>query len=467
MILVGSQRGGYRDLANHLMKDENERVDVHELRGFAGQDLHEAFQESYAISKATHCRQHLFSLSLNPPRDAQVSIEQFRAAIERSEDQLGLKGQPRAIVFHEKRGDDGEIRRHAHAVWCRIDTDQMKAIPLSYHKNKLQEVARGLYVEHGWRMPAGFLNKEDRDPRNFSLEEWQQCKRAGRDPKALKSLMQDAWSLSDSRASFAAAIRERGLVLAKGDRRGFVAVDHAGEVYAVARLVGVRTKAVRDKLGEPEGLPSVEKAHALAVGVLRPRLEELRRDEIKKRQEAKRQAQKRAETLKTKQTRETDTLKSHQQDRRSRLEAHHQACQRKGLAWLWDWLRGAEQQRQAQQEQDKKALAVKERSETKRMEGAQERQREEQQRQSRADQARHKEQAAELREDVRALRAVSARAGPPAQGTPAKEQRSESQGLAGAPSCRDEARKAFKEQRRADAQERSHSRRDDGPMRER
>ena len=34
MILHGNQRGGARDLALHLLKDENEHVEVHELRGF-------------------------------------------------------------------------------------------------------------------------------------------------------------------------------------------------------------------------------------------------------------------------------------------------------------------------------------------------------------------------------------------------------------------------------------------------
>ncbi len=37
MILKGSQRGGGRDLAVHLMKmDDNEHVRLHELRGFVG-----------------------------------------------------------------------------------------------------------------------------------------------------------------------------------------------------------------------------------------------------------------------------------------------------------------------------------------------------------------------------------------------------------------------------------------------
>ena len=63
MILVGNQRGGAKDLALHLMKDENERVQLHELRGFVADDLQGAFQESQAVSRGTRCQQHLYSLT--------------------------------------------------------------------------------------------------------------------------------------------------------------------------------------------------------------------------------------------------------------------------------------------------------------------------------------------------------------------------------------------------------------------
>ena len=139
MILVGNQRGGAKNLALHLTKDENERVVFDDLRGFASNSLSGAFQESYAISKGTRCKQHLYSLSFNPPKDEDVAPEVFRDAIERAEQRLGLTGQPRAIVFHEKRGMDGEVRRHAHAVWCRIDTENMRAVQLSFTKRKLQD----------------------------------------------------------------------------------------------------------------------------------------------------------------------------------------------------------------------------------------------------------------------------------------------------------------------------------------
>lgn len=288
MILVGNQRGGARDLAKHLQKDENERVELDELRGFASDNLDDALQESYAISRATKCKQHLFSLSINPPKNEEVSKESFRKAIEKAEDRLRLNDQPRAIVFHEKYGDDGELRRHAHAVWCRINTEEMKAVQLSFSKQKMQEVSKELYIEHNWTMPKGHLNKELTDKRNFTLAEWQQAKRAGKDPKQQKTMFQDTWAISDTKEAFANALKEQGYILAKGDRRGFVAVDHEGEVYSVSRWVGIKAKQVRERMGNDEGLPNVTNAHEQAGTMVADRLKELRIEQahqVKERQE--------------------------------------------------------------------------------------------------------------------------------------------------------------------------------------
>jgi len=45
-ILVGNQRGGARDMALHLMKAENEHVDVHEIRGFVSDSVMGAMNEA-------------------------------------------------------------------------------------------------------------------------------------------------------------------------------------------------------------------------------------------------------------------------------------------------------------------------------------------------------------------------------------------------------------------------------------
>lgn len=269
MILKGSQRGGGADLAAHLLRrDENEHVLVHELRGFASDDLRGAFKEAEAISRGTKCRQYLFSLSLSPPESARVSVADFEAAIDRIETRLGLDGQPRAIVFHEKEG-----RRHAHCVWSRIDAQTMTARALPFFKNRLMETSRDLYLDHGWQLPHGIAAKGNRNPTNFSLAEWQQAKRAGLDPRWTKEAVQACWAQSDNRASFERSLEARGFLLAKGDRRGHVVIDHMGEIHALARVLDLKTKDVRARLGSGEGLKSVDEAKAQLAERMRPAIQ--------------------------------------------------------------------------------------------------------------------------------------------------------------------------------------------------
>src|SRR5690606_24926139 len=132
MILKASQRGGGKQLARHLLRtDEHEHVETQQVRGFIAQDLTGALQEAHAVSLGTRCKQFLFSVSLSPPPQERVSVETFESAIERIEQRTGLAGQPRVVVFHEKEG-----RRHAHAVWSRIDAETMTAINLPFFKTK-------------------------------------------------------------------------------------------------------------------------------------------------------------------------------------------------------------------------------------------------------------------------------------------------------------------------------------------
>jgi len=203
MILKASQRGGAGQLANHLLKtEENEHVEIHEISGFMSDNIHDAFQEIYAVSRGTKCSQFMFSVSLNPPQTENVPVEYFENALAKIEKETGLEGQPRAIVFHEKEG-----RRHAHCVWSRINTQEMKAVSLSFYKLKLREISKELYYQYGWQMPRGMMDSKKRDPLNFSLSEWQQAKRLNEDPQALKELFRECWAVSDSKNAFAQALK--------------------------------------------------------------------------------------------------------------------------------------------------------------------------------------------------------------------------------------------------------------------
>lgn len=343
MILKGSQRAGAVQLACHLLNPENEHVEVHDIRGFIADTVLEAFKESQALAMGTCCHQHLFSLSLNPPQMESVSVEVFEKAIADTENRLSLKDQPRIIIFHEKEG-----RRHAHCVWSRIDSQEMKAIHLPHYKNKLKDISKQLYLENGWTLPDGLRNKDLRNPLNFSREEWQQSKRTGIDPKALKSIFQECWNISDSKKAFANALSEHGLILAKGDRRGFVAVDYRGEVYSIARYVGIKTKEVKAKLSNTESLPTVAEAKQEFSGKISQKLKgfiEQTENELIKTSES---LEPKRQKLTKHHQRERQRLK-HQQDKRWQTEMQTRAKRlRKGFLGVWDYLTGRHSKIQSQ-----------------------------------------------------------------------------------------------------------------------
>lgn len=346
MILVGNQRGGAKSLALHLLKEENEHIEVHELRGFVSDNLMGALNEAYAVSRGTKAKQFLFSLSLNPPKSENVPTEVFEDAIKRVEDKLGLTGQPRAIVFHEKKG-----RRHCHAVWSRTKIEEMKAIQLSHSHRKMGDVARELFLEHGWKMPRGLMNSKERDPLNFTLAQWQQAKRLGKDPREIKSAFQECWAVSDTQATFAHALKSRGYVLARGDR-GFVALDHRGEVFAVSKWVGLRVKAVWAKLKDEKSLPSVEEARGQIAQDMAAHLGELkdRHDSAIKTRiseiEQKRQQMARKHAAKRK------ALKEMQERRWVKETRFRQDRYNKGLRGLLDRLTGKHRRIKQQNKQE-------------------------------------------------------------------------------------------------------------------
>ena len=335
MILKGSQRGGASQLATHLLKEENEHIEIHELRGFVSDDLHGAFNEAHAIAKGTKCQQFLFSLSLNPPQHEDVSTNTFEKAADEVEKRLGLDDQPRAIVFHEKEG-----RRHAHVVWSRIDGAEMKSINLPHYKRKLTQLSKEIYLEHGWKLPDGLRDPNLRDPLNFERSEWQQALRAGRDPREIKQVFQQAWEQSDSVKAFGAALQEHGFVLARGDRRGHVAMDYTGEVYSVAKYAGQRTKAIKGCLGDPANLPSIDEAKDLMRKRISPRLQEM----------AEQQRESQAEKLWPCADQKRAMAKTHRLERKRLKDAQalrwqeetdiRQSRLRKGLRGLWDWASG-------------------------------------------------------------------------------------------------------------------------------
>lgn len=347
MILKGNQRGGAKDLALHLMKPENDHVEVYEVRGFASESVMGALNEAYALSRGTKCKQFMFSLSANPPPDKEVSTDYFIDVFNRAEKELGLTGQARVIVFHEKQG-----RRHAHCVWSRINVEKMTAVHLPHTKRKLVALTRDIFIEREWKMPDGLIDKTLRNPKNFTYAQWQQAKRIGKDPRAIKAALQDAWAISDSKAAFIHALDERGFKLARGDKRGFVVIDHRMEPYSLSKWTGQKPKILALRLGDKNDLPSVDETKANIRQEMRGILRHLQGDLTRRAKAKHSKFDVRHRNLVKRQQIAREVLKTAQEKRRIHDNQVRQARFRRGASGLWDRLRGEHKRIQNQNERE-------------------------------------------------------------------------------------------------------------------
>lgn len=278
MILKGSCRTNGSDLATHLMNGyDNERAELCEVRGTIADDLHGAFAEIELIASGTRAQKPLFSLSINPHEA--LTREQYFEAIDAIESRLGFAGQPRAVVFHEKEG-----REHCHVVWSRIDAESMKAIPDSFYKARLCDMAVVLAEKFGHELPEGLKqwrdkNRELGDKLEPSLAETANAKKTSISPEQRRDDITASYVRADSAVAFVNALEDKGYVLAKGDSRAFVIVDQFGDVHSLTRYVkGVRAKEIRARLADLDmaSLPNVAQAQEQAKARLAAQEDRLR-----------------------------------------------------------------------------------------------------------------------------------------------------------------------------------------------
>jgi len=214
MIIKGNSRSGASDLARHLMRaDTNELVSLLEVRGTAADDLLGCFREFEGVAAGTRCAKPLYHANIDPARDYVMTDAQWAHAVDELETELGLTGQPRAVVKHIKFG-----REHLHVVWSRVDADRMRAIPDSFNYRKHEAVSRRLEVAFGHGKVQGVhVDKEIDAPRpeaEFTTAEGQQAERSGLDPREIKAQVTALWRQTDSAQSFVAALKSEGYVLA-------------------------------------------------------------------------------------------------------------------------------------------------------------------------------------------------------------------------------------------------------------
>lgn len=267
MIIKGGSRADPQQLARHLQRaDTNERVEILQLDSPTG-NLNEALRDWQFISTGTRGSKGLYHANIDPDARYTMTADQWKIAVDRLEKELGLDGQPRAVVMHEKHG-----RQHIHVVWQRTDIDTMTMVPDSYNYVAHERASLALENEFGHEHVPGKHAKRDREkqpdmPREkINHAEWQQAERAGVDPHAFKDALTAIYKACDNGQAFQTALEQHGFVLAKGDRRDYVLVDADTQIYSLARQIsGVAAKDLRAFMADVdrETIPTVEQAKAL------------------------------------------------------------------------------------------------------------------------------------------------------------------------------------------------------------
>jgi hypothetical protein len=350
MLLKASQRSGTRELAAHLLNTrDNDHIELYDLRGFAAADLTDAFDEIEGQARGTKVKKPLFSVSLSPPQEAEATYEHFEDAIAQIETTFGLENQPRAVVFHEKKG-----RRHAHVVWSLIDTERQRGLEVKFYKNRLMKISRELYLKHGWTLPAGLRRGGKGRVENYTMAEAKRAARAGLNPEEFKRMVRETLDRSDGLKAFEAGLAEKGLYLAKGSR-GFCVVDHAGGVHALARVTGYRKKEVEARLGSPHSLPDVDQVQSFLQKQQQNQRLKRSTEELKRRQAAEKAALvKELEVMKERQREARRELARRQAERKAFEEFRRAERIRGGLTWLFEKLpwRQARAKKQAARERE-------------------------------------------------------------------------------------------------------------------
>ena len=267
MIIKGSSRGSPGQLARHLLRtDTNEHVKILEIQS-PHDNLKETFRDWQFLTEGTQGSRGLYHANIDPHGDYAMTPEQWQRSVEVLENELGLEGQPRAVVLHEKHG-----REHIHVVWQRTDIDTMTLRSDSWNYLAHERASMALEKGFGHEHVPGKHAKRDREqqpefPRQeFNHAEWQQGERTGIDPREFKAGITALYEQSDNGQAFKAALEEKGYVLARGDRRDYVIVDEHCQVYSLARQIkGVNAKELREFMADIDQnmIPTIDQAKAL------------------------------------------------------------------------------------------------------------------------------------------------------------------------------------------------------------
>lgn len=240
----------------------HETAELVELRGFAANNIRDAFIDVQMQAAATQAEKPFFHAYARLPKfeAEKLTRENWLTFADRLEKRLGFDDQPRAVAFHHQANGD----MHMHIAWSRIDLESLTAIDPGLYKNKMKQLCREFEQEFGLTKVPNERGK-DVKTKSAARAEFEQSRRLGIDLKAIRNAIQECWQSADSGQAFTSALAEHGLILAKGDRRDYVIIDREGGDHALSkRITGATAAATRQRMADIDRatLPSVEDAKA-------------------------------------------------------------------------------------------------------------------------------------------------------------------------------------------------------------
>lgn len=249
-----SERVGWTQTRNMPVRDPHAATDWMAYTAMNSDKLKQEAGVKATGRKQTRGAVFSYSLSWHP--QDKPDKEQMLKAVDQTLDKLGLEEHEALIVRHTD-----EEHPHVHVICNLVNpNDGRLRDPDWGSKLKLSEWALQYEQEH---------NRIDCEQRVINQAQRKQGQFVKHQEARLTQAeeIQKLYQHSDNGQAFQAALDEAGYTLAKGDRRGFVIVDHNGEISSLSRQLkkpdgkGMRAKDVRNFLSDvkQEELPQASK----------------------------------------------------------------------------------------------------------------------------------------------------------------------------------------------------------------
>lgn len=248
MIIKGRAGAGGPALARYLMKRGEDHPELIDLRHLQAETVKGAMYEMDALARGSRCEKHALHVQFRAAPGERLSESHWREAVDRYAAAFGLEENQTIVVLHHH--NDGET--HCHAVFNRVHPETLRAVDLWQNHKRHKDLARQMEKDWGLRRLDNAKRRPERDYSEAGRSEIEQGKRRGVDAAHvhdMRAAIRQAWERSDDAGTFAAALDAAGLRLESGERRAFIAIDEAGNSYAIGkRTTGAPAPEVKARL---------------------------------------------------------------------------------------------------------------------------------------------------------------------------------------------------------------------------